>query len=142
MKNTITTQLRTVLATNLVLYYKTQAFHWNVEGKAFFALHDMFETLYTQHYKDTDSIAERIRQLGEYPPLSLAELLPHSNVQEAAAIGSDDMVAHLIADYGTYIALLKESLALAEEDDTSQALLSDILAVSESHLWMLNAYNA
>ena len=61
-----------VLADTYMLYLKTHAFHWNVEGPMFNTLHAMFMEQYTELWNAVDLVAERIRALG-FPAPGTAE---------------------------------------------------------------------
>src|SRR3990167_7209564 len=74
--------LNVFLADTAIVYYKTHAFHWNVEGSNFYGIHLMFEKFYTKLWKSMDEIAERIRALGEKAPSNFADLLSNATIIE------------------------------------------------------------
>jgi starvation-inducible DNA-binding protein len=53
--------LSLLLADEIILQAKTRAFHWNVKGMAFSALHSFFGDQYDILDGQIDEIAERIR---------------------------------------------------------------------------------
>ena len=55
--------LHQTLAETCVATMKAQNFHWNVTGMAFGPLHDLFQTIYEDHFEAQDDIAERIKAL-------------------------------------------------------------------------------
>jgi starvation-inducible DNA-binding protein len=64
------------------MYYKAASYHWNVEGKDFAEMHDFFGDLYTEIYSAIDSLAEEIRALDQYAPISLMELYNYKTIAE------------------------------------------------------------
>ena len=79
----VTAGLARVLAGTAALAVKTQNFHWNVEGPHFAALHGLFEEQYGALQEASDTLAERIRALGDYAPGGLAAFAALSPVGDA-----------------------------------------------------------
>ena len=69
--NNLVSQLKQVMADNFVFYYKAHSFHWNVIGSNFPQYHEFFEGIYTNAFNAVDRLAEEIRALDEYAPMSL-----------------------------------------------------------------------
>ena len=57
-------QLSKVLADGYAFYFKTHAFHWNIEGSDFPQYHTFYDTLYGDVSDTIDKLAEYIRILG------------------------------------------------------------------------------
>ena len=66
--------MKVLLANQTFMYNKAHVFHWNVEGIEFPQYHGFFGELYGELYSAIDPIAEQIRALGEYAPVSIHEL--------------------------------------------------------------------
>ena len=79
-------QLTKVLANGYMFYFKTHAFHWNIEGANFPQYHEFLEKIYTTVYEKLDATAEQIRAIGAYTPTSLAQLIAESNVKETEIV--------------------------------------------------------
>jgi hypothetical protein len=77
-----TATLGTAVADTYTLYLKTHAFHWKVTGPMFQTLHLLFETQYNELWAAVDTIAERIRALGEPAPGSYTQFAKLSSVPE------------------------------------------------------------
>ena len=77
--------LSTILADTYTLYVKTHKFHWNVTGQLFSQLHSTFEGQYVQLQEAVDSLAERIRALGEFAPGSFIEFQELSSIKKQKA---------------------------------------------------------
>lgn len=142
-KNDITHGLQQVLADSFVLYFKTHSFHWNVEGRHFKALHDMFEEQYTDLWNFTDECAERIRALGGYGPNSFKEMLQNASLQEAGqtpdALG---MVQKLAEDNRGIVHVIYPVLRTAEEagDEATVDMLIGRIHTHEKAAWMLESF--
>ena len=76
------TAIKVLLANTTVMYYKAHQFHWNVEGIEFTQYHEFFEDIYTDVYGSIDPIAELLRKLDDYTPVSLDELFKYKTLQE------------------------------------------------------------
>ncbi len=57
--------LKVLLIESYALYFKTQNYHWNVEGPEFASLHLLFEEQYQDLAESIDTTAELIRGLGQ-----------------------------------------------------------------------------
>lgn len=71
----IVNELRKVLANTFMLYFQAHSAHWNVEGMLFSPLHEFFGTIYQEVHAAVDPIAEHIRALNHYAPVSIKEML-------------------------------------------------------------------
>jgi len=135
----ITDKLQEVLANTYLLYLKTQNYHWNVNGGPHFkSLHELFETHYEELADAVDTIAERIRQLGQLVPASFAEFAKSSKLQEGKPSESaKGMLEDLLADQTSIGAILKD--AWKEADDSGDEVTADMLiqrmAAHEKAAW-------
>jgi starvation-inducible DNA-binding protein len=141
--NELQIALKKVLANTFVMYFKTHTYHWNVEGMFFPQLHEFFGDLYEELYGAIDPIAEHIRAMDSYTPLSLVELKGLSTVMETLAGVPDakSMVNNLIVDNNTVIISLMQ--AYQEADKASELglanFLQDRIDIHQKHGWMLKA---
>ena len=136
-------ELNRLLSDYQVLYQKLRAYHWNVEGKAFFQLHEKFEELYDTVTVQVDDLAERIRGLGDYPVSTYSEQLVEARIAEDnGRIEADQMVKNLCSDYESLQDALDEAIEVAEDEDDSTTvnLLEDIQDDQSMTLWMLKSY--
>ena len=79
-------QLKKILGTNFVLYFKSHSFHWNIEGPDFPQYHAFLDDFYNSVWEQTDSIAEHVRALDGYAPTSVGRMLELSAIEEMTAI--------------------------------------------------------
>lgn len=138
----VSDELARCLADTFVLYMKTLAFHWNVEGPNFPQLHKLFQEQYEDLAGGMDLLAERIRALGEVAPccarelLEMASLAEHEGTPDAAT-----MVRILKEDNEAIARNLRAVIKVAQEeqDEATANLLAGLLENHEKKAWMLRA---
>lgn len=131
-----------LLADTYSLYHKTHGYHWNVRGPNFAALHTLMEGQYQEIWVATDTIAERIRAVGELAPQGYAAFANLTGIKDGDPEKSwDEMIAELKADNETVIATARAAFPAAEQagDEATADLLTQRLAAHEKHAWMLRA---
>jgi starvation-inducible DNA-binding protein len=136
-------ELSVFLASAYTLYLKVQNYHWNIEGKEFFAVHEFTEKLYNELFVQVDDIAERIRTLGEKAPGTFREYLELSLLDEAQEnFDAKTVVETLLSDYSALIAKAKEIVAQADEagDAGTSDLLTPYISSYEKTCWMLRSF--
>lgn len=136
--------LNVLVADSMVLYQKLHHYHWNVTGDEFFSLHAKFEELYNMFSVVLDDAAERVLTIGGKPPRTLGEMLELTQLTEDASLPDDeeDMIEAVIADFTKVLEYTLPLVEAAEEarDRGTVAMLDDIRAQLEKHIWMLNAF--
>lgn len=131
-----------VLSDSFVLYYKTHASHWNVEGPQFKSLHDLFMEQYSEIWAALDLIAERIRALDAYAPVSMKELIKGAALSETGQNREAmQMVRDLADDNEALSVTLSKVLDMAADanDQATADLLTERLGVHEKAAWMLRS---
>lgn len=132
-----------VLADTFVLYYKTHAYHFNVEGEDFREYHLMFEDQYNELWKAVDEIAERVRTLDAYAPVSLKSLLGQASLKESGQNIRDarQMAKDLADDHEEISQSLAKIINLADDanDLATADLLTQRLGSHEKTAWMLRS---
>jgi starvation-inducible DNA-binding protein len=137
--------LSRVLADTYTLYFKTHAFHWNVEGPRFFGLHNMFEQQYRELWASIDVIAERIRALGHRAPSSYGAIARLSSIKEQdGAISAEAMTKELTEGHEAVMVTIRNVLAVAQEarDEATAGVLATRLEAHEKTAWMLESLAA
>ncbi len=136
--------LKTLLADSYALLAQTHLAHWNVEGPAFFQLHNAFQAQYEELFTAIDEIAERLRALDVFAPGGLKTLAGLSSVTEmdSGPAPAKDFVAHLIEGNETVVASAIALRASAEEagDLETQDLAIGRVTVHQKTLWMLKSF--
>jgi len=143
-RNQVVNSLNVLLANEYVLYTKTQNFHWNVTGKHFGPLHELFQQQYEQIANIIDKVAERIRALGSPSIGSLQEFLQNKTIEEAhgALIADTNMLQQLLTDHEHIIKQLRTDTELtARLNDTgTNNFLSNLIEQHEKIAWILRAH--
>ncbi len=135
--------LSRLLADSYMVYLKTHNYHWNVTGKLFHSLHEMFEEQYTELAEAIDVIAERIRALGYRAPGSFREYTEITSIEEDTDRPEAlEMVRRLAVDNETIIRTAREVLPACDEagDEASIDLLTQRLDVHSKTAWMLRSH--
>ncbi|MBK9606636.1 MAG: DNA starvation/stationary phase protection protein [Betaproteobacteria bacterium] len=134
--------LSELLADSYTLYLMTHNFHWNVTGRDFNSLHQMFMLQYTEQWNALDVIAERIRALGHPAPGTYKEFVKLASIKEVEGVPrSDDMVRHLVAAQEAIARTARKLFTLvnAANDQPTADLLTQRLDVHEKTAWMLRS---
>lgn len=132
--------LTTVLADSFVLYFKTHAYHWNVQGPYFKQLHDLFGEQYTTLWNDIDDLAERILALDVAAPINLQEMLKNATIKEAGQRrDAMQMVQDLAEDHEQAGDTLAKQIEACMElgDEASADMLIARKQTHEKFAWML-----
>jgi starvation-inducible DNA-binding protein len=130
------------LANTFLMYFKAHAYHWNVEGIMFPFYHDFFGEIYADVYGAVDPLAEEIRALDEYAPISLEELYSTATIQEDTDKPSlNGMLQNLQAANQEVLDSLNKLFDLASKE--KQQGLADFAAgridTHKKHAWMISA---
>jgi starvation-inducible DNA-binding protein len=134
--------LSRLLADTYSLYLKTHYFHWNVTGPMFQTLHLMFETQYNELALAVDTIAERIRALGEYAPGTYSSFAKLSSIQEPEGVPkAKDMIKELVLAQEATVRTARSLFPLVEKsnDEASADLLTQRIQTHEKTAWMLRS---
>jgi starvation-inducible DNA-binding protein len=135
--------LKLALGNTFFMYYKTQAYHWNVEGIEFSQYHDFFGDIYEEIYGAVDPTAENLRKLGVYAPISIMELYNYKTIQEdpLMPVLLVDMLSNLITANDEVIKTFSEVFDLASL--AKEQGLADFAAARmdahRKHGWMLKS---
>ncbi|HAI24028.1 MAG TPA: DNA starvation/stationary phase protection protein, partial [Alcanivorax sp.] len=128
----VSQELSKLLAESYTLYLKTHNYHWNVTGPMFHSLHLLFEQQYTELATAVDTIAERIRALGDKAPGSYAAFARLSSVKDAEGEpDATEMLKTLTADHRIVAERANKVLKLAagHEDEGTAAIASERIEI-------------
>jgi len=143
VRKSVAEALNATLSDTYAVYMKTHAYHWNVTGPQFHTLHVMFEEQYREMWAALDEIAERVRALGVFAPVSGKQFSEMSAIDNAdtSPPSATTMVERLLADHETLIKRAREGLSIAEEagDAASADLLTVRIQTHEKTAWMLRS---
>ncbi|SFA75905.1 starvation-inducible DNA-binding protein [Lentibacillus halodurans] len=138
--------LNQLLSNYFVMYVKLHRYHWFIQGKHFFQLHEVFEEMYITFAKDLDEIAERVLMIDGKPLATMIKYIKEATLEEATADDKEDEItAKLIEDYQQIIKEIKEDgipYASDHQDEPTVDLLVSLQGKLEKYVWMLHAYRA
>jgi starvation-inducible DNA-binding protein len=135
-------QLKTILGTNFALYFKSHAYHWNIEGPNFPQYHAFLDDFYTSVFGQTDLIAEHLRSLDAFAPSSLARIIELADITESTNIPDAlAMLRDLKADNDRFIIHLRAGIAAADAagEPAVGNFLQDLLDAHQKKAWMLRS---
>jgi starvation-inducible DNA-binding protein len=144
-RDEIANGLANLLADTYTLYTQTQGYHWNVTGPTFPSLHQMLEDQYIELQAAVDTVAERVRAVGEKSPGSFAEFLDRASVTDnKGATSAAQMVKDLLEGHETIIRVSRPLAEIAEKagDVASADLVTERIRAHEKTAWMLRATDA
>ncbi|SHF75829.1 starvation-inducible DNA-binding protein [Litoreibacter ascidiaceicola] len=116
-----------------------------MEGPLFFALHNLTEEHYEDMFAAADDLAERIRALGQLAPMSMADIMENSVIEDLAEVPSaGDMCADSSRDHERVARRLHALIKLAgeENDPVTEDMATARSAFHEKASWMLKALSA
>jgi starvation-inducible DNA-binding protein len=133
-------KLNKLLADYQIYYQNLRGLHWNVKGAQFFMLHEKYEELYDEAAEVIDEVAERILMIGGKPLHSFGDYLKTAELKEAGYITEGKKGIEVVLENSRY--LLKsfnEILEMADGDEGTVAMMSDLIGTTEKRIWMLEA---
>lgn len=141
-------QLNQILNQNLAdtsdLYSQLKHAHWNVRGRDFFQLHELFDTLAACAQEWADLIAERVGQLGGYATGTVRMAAESSQLPEFPTDIAEgmDIVRALVERHAAYCAAIRSCITQTDElgDPTTADLLTEISRDADKNLWFLEAH--
>lgn len=140
----VVVMLNTTLAITTDLRTQAKQAHWNVKGKDFFQLHELFDEMANELEAFNDMIAERVTALagtamGTARTAAQESILPEYDFR---AVGGMEHVALLAERYALCGKHLRESIARADEcnDQGTNDLYIEISRTIDQRLWFLEAH--
>lgn len=134
-------QLQRQVANAYMLYHNYKHYHWNTYGPLFRDLHLFFDELAEGVLQTTDSIAERIRMIGQDPIFSPTDIVDTATVKAAdpANFTMRDMITEADRHVLMVIKELREAIRIAAEhnDPGTADLLTDTVKLHEKNEWWL-----
>ncbi|HET7657710.1 MAG TPA: DNA starvation/stationary phase protection protein [Bacillales bacterium] len=125
-----------------LMYVKLHRYHWFVQGRHFFMLHEKYEEWYELFGNYLDEMAERVLAIGGKPLATMKKFLNETTLKEAEADDKEaEMLAELHADFSQIAAELKEGIDLCaeHEDEPSADLMIRIEGELEKQAWMIRS---
>lgn len=124
-----------------VMAIKLQNYHWNIQGKEFFVLHEKLEEYYEEIREQLDEIAEHILAKGYQPLGTMKDFIQNAKIGEAKneKITSQELYNNVVQDLNTLQQKVMQIKKEAEEqsDYETSSLMDDYLCNYAKKLWML-----
>ena len=134
---------RLALGNTFAMYFKTQSYHWNVEGIMFSQYHDFFGDLYGDLYGAVDPLAEELRALDAYAPISVMDMYKYKTIEENAynIVLIRDMLSSLERDNEELITTMNKvfDLASVQKQQGLANFAADRLDKHTKHGWQIRA---
>lgn len=132
------------LANALDLATQLKQAHWNVRGRHFLSLHELFDELSEHVYKHTDELAERLAALGGYAEGTARLVAKNSRLSEydLEAVDGEDHLSALVHAYASYSGGFRNAIARCAEldDPATEDLFTQLLREVEKDLWFLESH--
>ncbi|MCK6439710.1 MAG: DNA starvation/stationary phase protection protein Dps [Planctomycetes bacterium] len=143
-RSAMTGLLNDLLASAIDLRLQTKQAHWNVKGPNFIALHQLFDTVYTNTGLWMDDMAERAVQLGGVADGTLAGVRQRTKLKAYGlnTVSGDQHVAAIASALSTFGKMAREAIdAATKANDADTAdLFTGISRGVDKDLWMVEAH--
>jgi len=134
--------LKSLLCDTYAFYYRAHQAHWNVVGRDFSQYHDLFGAIYDDAYGSIDRLAENLRKLDAFAPVSLREVVDGCGLaQGPVAFDPDSLARDLLASNDALIAKLRVAF-IAADSANEQGIANFIAEREDAHKkwrWQLKA---
>ena len=135
-------QLNQVFCDNFVAYFRSHTAHINITGRTFRSDHKMLQGVYERRQAQIDILGELLRTIGEFMPISIAEILMCSEITDADVVGTaDELLATVRDDLDHLRGCYEELMAVAEDEghrEIANYAQDQILDIAKS-IWMLDS---
>ena len=132
------------LADSLDLGLVTKQAHWNLKGPQFIGIHLMLDTFRSEQDEWTDSIAERIVQLGGTAKGTVQEVSSRTSLKPypTDAYRIADHLAALIERYAACANAIRQNIDDTDEagDADTSDLFTEVSRGLDKQLWFLEAH--
>ena len=135
--------LKIALGNTFTMYFKAHSYHWNVEGMFFTQFHDFFGDIYEDVYGAVDPLAEELRKLDAYAPISLMEIYGYKTIMEDSTkpATATEMVMNLLTANTEVLQCLTPlfDIATAEKQQGLANFIADRMDKHKKFEWQLHA---
>ena len=135
-------QLLQVFNDNFMVYWRSHVAHVNIMGRNFHSDHELLGGIYEELQGQVDIIAELLRSMGEFMPITLGDVIAVSEILDTPVEGDSETLLGIVE---TDLMLLKgcyeELIKVANEegyDEIANYAQDRVLAIAK-HLWQLNS---
>jgi len=141
--NSIAPALKCLHADNFTTYFKSHAFHFNVQGNTFAQDHGLLEEIYSFLWEQHDTLGEQIRQLNLPTSISMSDMLKTTEISEASGVTSNsvNMFESILKDFNILMANAQWVYDKAESSNMGglSTLVGDYLKDLSKLRWKVRA---
>lgn len=132
------------LAATLDLKTQTKQAHWNVKGKDFYQLHELFDEMSGEMEEYVDMVAERVTALGG-TALGTARMAADESILPEYPVDAIDGNEHVMAladRYAAYAKHVREAIDATDAagDADTADLYTEISRTIDKRLWFLESH--
>jgi starvation-inducible DNA-binding protein len=137
-------QLNQHLADLTDLFTQTKHAHWNVKGRQFYALHQLFDDLAEKVEDAVDEVAERVTALGGLARGTARAAAENSRLEEfpVDSISAEDVLRVMADRYAAAAGHVREGIDQADEqgDQGSADLLTGVVRMLDQALYFIESH--
>lgn len=134
--------LKSLLADVFTVYLQAHGYHWNVEGQDFSQYHALFGEITDDVYSSVDPIAENVRKLDDYAPLTLQKLIDLRTIDfKDVEPAPKSMAKELLKSNEALLKSLNATFAVAtkEKQEGIANFLAERIDMHQKWSWQLRA---
>ena len=136
--------LNQLLANAADMYSQAKQAHWNVRGRDFFSLHELFDKVSQEVLDHADQIAERAGQLGYAVSGTIRQAAAASSLKEypLEIASGEEHVEQLSSSLGQYNKTIRDGIDQADKggDAVTTDTLTRICGSSDKLLWFVESH--
>ncbi|WP_374299347.1 DNA starvation/stationary phase protection protein Dps [Paracoccus sp. (in: a-proteobacteria)] len=143
-RKTSISELNGRLADSIALALAVKQAHWNVKGRNFIAVHELFDTVHNNLREHIDTMAERVQQLDGVAVGTAQKVAAGSDLQEYPTdlTKAEDHIRALSERYRAHGEKLRA--AIDATDEAGDADTADILTAAsrtvDKDLWFMESH--
>jgi starvation-inducible DNA-binding protein len=130
------------LADLLDLHSQLKFAHWNVKGREFFSLHQLYDQVAETLEDHADDVAERLVQLGGTAEGTVRQAAARSSLPELTALGGPTYIAPVTAGLAALGAIIRADIDRCTNlgDAASADLFTEVARSLDKSLWMVESH--
>ena len=143
-RKTSIAELNARLADAIALSAAIKQAHWNVKGRNFIAVHELFDTVHANLQVHVDEMAERVQQLDGVAIGTVEKVAKASSLKEYPTdlTRAEDHIKAICERMRAHGAKLREGIATTDEagDADTADLLTAASRTADKDLWFLESH--
>lgn len=143
-RKTSIAELNARLADAIALSAAIKQAHWNVKGRNFIAVHELFDTVHANLLVHVDEMAERVQQLDGVAIGTVEKVAKASSLKEYPTdlTRAEDHIKAICDRMRAHGAKLREGIATTDEagDADTADLLTAASRTADKDLWFLESH--